>query len=473
MKFNSLRSRRDFLRFGVSTISTLGAAAAFGEAGLLSASTQAAAPDYKALVCIFLFGGNDANNLLIPNESSADTRYGYSTYKNVRQNLALSQASLAAIHDPVSNKAFGMHPSLQPLADLYTKSSRVGLVANVGPLIKPVPLDSTGKHPNLNAVPLPVNLFSHSDQTGEWQNGVPQGGSSTGWAGRLADRIYVPGCSPASSPGGYAGFPPSIGISGNSLQLIGHCTQPTTVSTSNFGLIGMDHTAIADARMTGLQNMLSLKSGVTLIQAAQNSMTSAIEVAKIIDQASSQTPITGFPNTDLGNQLAQVANIIRMQGALGTNRQIFFCSQGGYDTHSDELKQQGQLLADLAQAMAAFDTALGALNLLPNVTTFTESEFNRTFQPNGNAGTDHAWGTHTMVMGGAVKGGQIFGKYPQLVLTGPDDSGDRGNWVPSTSVDQYGGAMAKWFGVQAQADLDYVFPNLVNFGYNSTLPIFG
>ena len=345
-------------------------------------------------------------------------------------------------------------------------------MANVGTLIKPVPLDAAGKRPNLGAVPLPMNLFSHSDQTGEWQNAVPQGGSSTGWAGRLADRIYVPGCSPTSSGGGYAGFPPSIGISGNALQLIGHCTQPTTVSTTNFGLIGMDHTPVSDARMAGLQNMLSLRSGVTLIQAAQSSMQSAIDVAKVIDQASNQPPIPGFPNTGLGNQLSQVASIIRMQGTLGTNRQIFFCSQGGYDTHSDEIRTQAQLLTELAQAMAAFDAALGTLNMLPNVTTFTESEFNRTFQPNGNAGTDHAWGTHTMVMGGAVKGGQVFGKYPQLVLVGPDDSGDRGNWVPSTSIDQYGGAMAKWFGLQGNADLDYVFPNLANFNYN-TLKIFG
>src|SRR5262249_41671165 len=147
---------------------------------------------------------------------------------------------------------------------------------------------------------------------------------------------------------------------------------------------------------------------------------------------------------------------------LGATRQIFFCSQGGFDTHSDQLPQQAQLLGDLAAAMVAFDTAMGQLGVSNNVTTFTESEFSRTFQPNGNAGTDHAWGSNHIVMGGAVRGGQIYGRYPTLALNTGDDSGDRGNWIPTTSTDQYGGALARWFGLQA-SDMSYVFPNIANF----------
>lgn len=460
MTFNQLKSRRDFLRYGCRTISTIGAASAFGQAGLLNA--QAGAPGgYKALVCIFLFGGSDANNMLVPNDAA-----GYKTYQTVRQNLAIPQASLVPI---VSGAAqFGLHPSFAPIAGLYNNPAATGgklaLVANVGTLVNKVPM--LNNKPNLGAVKLPLNLYSHSDQTAEWQNGVPQGGATTGWSGRLADKI--------AALYGTSAFPTSIGITGNALQLNGVSTQPTTVNTNNFGLLGNDKSAASDARLAALQQMLNLSSGVTLIQAAQNSLKSALDVANKIDQAvTGSSPLaTQFPNTDIGQQLLQVAKIIQVRAALGVTRQIFFCGQGGYDTHSAQLGQQATLFGDLAGAMAAFDQAMGQLTVQNNVTTFTESEFSRTFQPNGNAGTDHAWGSHALVMGGAVQGGKIYGTFPTLALGGPDDSGNRGNWVPTTATDQYGGALAKWFGVTAHGDLDYVFPNLTNFGY-STLGVLG
>lgn len=459
MNLNHLRSRREFFRRGYSTIATLGAAAAFGQAGLLTAQAQTTG-DYKALVCIFLFGGNDANNMLIPNESTFDTQYGYKTYQAVRQNLALPQNTLASIGDKASGKAFGLHPSLQPLADLYNKAGRVTLVANVGTLVQPVPRTTK---PNFTGIQVPNNLYSHSDQQSEWQNLAVLGGpnAGSGWAGRLADRIYSPGCSSSSTPQTFGDRLPTIGVSGNSLELLGHCTQQTSITSGNFGVIGPDAATKDD-----LTNMLSLGSGVTLVQAAQGGLASAIRVAGIVDKAAG-TPVTGFPNTDIGNQLAQVATLIKLNrdGLLGATRQIYFCTQGGYDTHSDELNSQRTLLADLAQAMAAFDTYVSgpALNMADKVVTFTQSEFSRTFQPNGNGGTDHAWGEHAIVMG-PVKGGQIYGAFPHLVLKGPDDSGDRGNWVPTTSVDEYGATMAKWFGLSSLDDLNYVFPNLTKFG---------
>ncbi len=449
MTFQQKRSRRDFLRSGCRTLSTIGAAAAFGQAGLISARAQSTG-DYKALVCIFLFGGNDANNLLVPNDAAS-----YATYQKIRQNLAIAQGSLVAIHDPVSNSGFGLHPSFAPLGPLYNTSKRLALVANVGTLVQPVPHNATTGLPLLNSVPLPVNLYSHSDQQTEWQNGVPQGGVNTGWSGRLADKV--------AGVGGLV--PPSIGISGNALQLVGQTTQQSAISTSNFGLSA----PATDAGSTALQQMLNLSSGVTLVQAAQNSLNSADAVAKAVDAALNGSTALGvtFPNSDIGTQLAEVAKIIQVRGALGAGRQIFFCSQGGYDTHSGQLAQQVQLYGNLANALLAFDTAMGQLGVANNVTTFTESDFGRTFQPNGNAGTDHGWGSHALVMGGAVKGGQLYGRFPTQALAGPDDSGNRGTWVPSTSVDQYGAAMAKWFGVSAQADLDYVFPNLKSFGYQA------
>ncbi|MGA1996894.1 MAG: DUF1501 domain-containing protein [Bryobacteraceae bacterium] len=428
MTIQQLRSRRDFLRLGCRTISTVGAAAAFGKAGLMTARAQSSG-NYQAIVCIFLFGGNDANNMLVPNDAVT-----YANYQKIRQNLALPQSSLVTIHDPATNADYGLHPSFAPIAPLYNSN---GL-------------------PNLTSVPLPVNLYSHSDQQNEWQNAVPQGGATTGWSGRLADKL---------AGGSGTLVPPCISISGNTLQLIGENTQPSTVNTSNFGLVA----PATDPGSTALLNMLSLSSGVTLIQAAQSSLKDAIAVAQAVNAAvagSSSLGVT-FANTDIGTQLAQVAKLIQVRAALGATRQIFFCSQGGYDTHSNQLPQQVTLFTNLANAMAAFDQAMGLLTVQSNVTTFTESDFNRTFQPNGNAGTDHGWGSHALIMGGAVNGGNLYGTFPILTLAGPDDSTNRGTWVPSTSEDQYAGALAKWFGLSAQADLDYVFPNLRNFNYQT------
>jgi uncharacterized protein (DUF1501 family) len=237
------------------------------------------------------------------------------------------------------------------------------------------------------------------------------------------------------------------------------------VNTSNFGLVA----PATDPGSTALQNMLSLSSGVTLVQAAQSSLKDAVAVAQAVNAAVAGSANLGvtFPTSDFGGQLAQVAKIVQVRAALGATRQIFFCSQGGYDTHSNQLATQVTLYGNLAAALAAFDTAMGQLSVQSNVTTFTESDFGRTFQPNGNAGSDHGWGSHALIMGGAVNGGNLYGKFPNLALAGADDSGTRGTWVPSTSQDQYSASLAKWFGLSAQADLDYVFPNLHNFQYQT------
>ena len=426
----------------------MGAAAAFGQAGMMTARAQSSG-NYKAMVCIFLFGGNDANNLLVPNDAAT-----YANYQKIRQNLAIPQGSLLAIHDPASNANYGLHPSFAPIAPLYA-SGRLALVADVGTLVQPVPRGANGL-PLLNSVPLPANLYSHSDQQTEWQNGVPQGGATTGWSGRLADKL--------TALSGTLVLP-TIGISGNALQLIGETTQPSTVNTSSFSLLA----SATDPGSTALLNLIGLSNGVTLIQAAQKSLKDAINVAQEVNAAVAASTSLGvtFPNSDIGTQLAQVAKLIQVRATLGATRQVFFCSQGGYDTHTNQLAQQVTLYTNLAAALAAFDQAMGQLTVQNNVTAFTESDFGRTFQPNGNAGSDHGWGSHALVMGGAVNGGNLYGRFPTLSLAGPDDSGVRGTWVPGISTDQYGGALAKWFGLTAPADLDYVFPNLHQFGYQT------
>jgi uncharacterized protein (DUF1501 family) len=448
MKLESIKSRRECLRLGCRVLSTAAAAAALHRAGLMTAKAQSPG-DYKALVCIFLFGGNDANNLLVPN-----TAAGYAKYSQIRQNLAIPQASLVSIYDPASSTAYGLHPSLAPLAPLYTTNQRLAIMMNVGTLLKPVPRGSNGL-PQLNSVPLPQNLYSHADQQIQWQDATPQGGSTTGWAGRLSDRV-------AAASGGVV--PPAVTLAGNTLLLVGQNTQPSAVTTTNFGLVA----PASDPGSTALQSLLGLNSGATLVQAAQSSLKNAVSVAAAINSALSGSGSLGvtFPNTSIGSQLSQVAKLIQVRGSLGASRQIFFCSQGGYDTHSNQLAQHVTLYSQLAAALVAFDQAMSSLNVQNSVTTFTESDFSRTFQPNGNAGTDHGWGSHALVMGGAVKGGALYGTYPTLALSGPDDSGSRGTWVPSTSEDQYMGALAKWFGLQA-ADTDYVFPNLSTFQYQT------
>jgi uncharacterized protein (DUF1501 family) len=445
MTLRPLPSRRDLFRLGCRTLATVGGAAAFGQAGLTLARAQSAG-DYKALVCIFLFGGNDAGNLLIPNDAAA-----YADYAKVRQNLAIPQGSLVAINDPATKANYGLHPSFAPLAGLYNTTRRLALLANVGTLVQPVPRNASGAV-QLSRAPLPYNLYSHSDQQNEWQAGIPQGNPSTGWSGRLADKM----------PAGAGRVPPAITISGNALQLVGQTTQPSTVNTSNFGLLA----SASDPGSVALQNLLSLSSGVSLVQASQKSLTAAIEVANTVNSAVAASSSLGvtFPNTDIGTQLSQVAKIIQVRAALGASRQIFFCAQNGYDTHSNQLASQVSLFSNLAGGLLAFDNALSALGLLNNVTTFTQSDFGRTFQPNGNAGTDHGWGSHALILGGAVKGGNIYGTFPTIALGGPDDSTARGTWVPTMSTDQYAGALARWFGL-AQSDLDYVFPNLKTFNY--------
>jgi uncharacterized protein (DUF1501 family) len=348
---------------------------------------------------------------------------------------------------------YGLHPALTNLQTLYN-SNRAAMVFNVGTLVRP----TTKQQAQQNSVPLPRNLYSHSDQTQQWHTANPTVAGGTGWGGRITD-ILANGTQ----------FPAGVSVSGNSALLTGVSTGGVTIAPgSNFGLSSFGSTAAMNARFEALQQILTFDSGVQLIAASSGVLGNALKAAQDINTAlNSGAPLaTVFPNTGLGQQLRQVAQIIQVRGALGMDRQIFFASIGGFDNHSNLLNDQAGLLTTIDGAVGAFQAALAELGVEQNVVTFTESEFNRTMNANGTNGSDHAWGGHHFVIGGPVLGGQAYGTFPNPALTGPDDVGNRGLWLPSSSLDQYAATLASWFGVSDAALTSSVFPNLANFAPN-------
>ncbi len=342
-------------------------------------------------------------------------------------------------------------------------SKELAVVANTGSLVQPL----TRAQYQGSQAPIPLNLFSHSDQQLQWQTSIAQGNSPTGWAGRAADYLN-------SQKINSSNFPAFLSVAGNSLEGQGASTQPVAITPGqSLTLKGFNSSAASQARLNALTTLLTSDSGLSLVQAANNTMANSIADAAALEAALAKvTPLkTQFPTTSLGSQLQQVAQIIQVQAYLGMSRQIFFCSLGGFDTHAGELETHNNLYPQLSQALAAFYAATEELGMADNVTTFTESDFSRTFQPTTADGSDHAWGSHHLVLGGAVKGGQIYGQFPTFELAGPNDTDTRGRWIPTTSIDQYGATLCSWFGIPDSA-LTTVFPNFANFG-SQKLDFFG
>jgi uncharacterized protein (DUF1501 family) len=463
-------TRREFL---CRSFGAIGAAAlAFERFGLIQAFAQSA--DYKALVCIFLFGGNDSGNVVIPFDD-------YASYANARavSGVAIPQSSLLQIDVPSVGSRFGLHPSLTGLNDLWGQG-KAAVVCNVGPLVEPTNRDSYTN----GTVRVPINLFSHSDQQNQWQTSVSNTASGTGWGGRLADKTadlntttFPPITSAAGTP---------IFVAGNVEQPLAIAPAPTTLNTA-LRLDGFPSSPDSDPRYIALQQLLQEDQSLTLVRGASRITNEALGVQRALAVAGDPAvpPFPLNPRTSLGNQLEQVAKMISVRTALGMSRQIFFCSLGGFDTHSGQVTSatspttgtHANLLAQVSGAMKAFYDATVTLGVASQVVTFTLSDFARTFVPNGNLGTDHAWGSHHFVVGGSVRGGDFYGVvgsngtvFPTLAANGPDDtdqgSSARGRWIPTTAVDQYGATLASWFGV-GNTDLAAVFPNIGRFGQSN------
>ena len=441
--------RRHFLKHA----GAIGAGAALAQLGILSARAQSTGNDYKALVCVFMYGGNDANNTVVPIDSA-----GYAAYAAARGPIALAQNTLLPLVEAGSAARFGLNPALGGATGLQGlwDAGQLAVVANVGTLVRPL---TKTQYLGPNAI-TPQNLFSHLDQQLQWQASLSDGPSNSGWGGRLADQL-------ASLNAG-ANVPAMISTTGNNLFVTGQATQALAIPTSgSFGLKGFDNSAAGVARLGALQALLGLDRGTDLLDAAQDVMTGAIRSSGILNPILTATtsPASGYftgLTSGIARQLLAVAKVIEARASLGARRQVFLVSIGSFDTHSNEINTHNTLFAELAAALHAFHGAMAGIGAGGAVTSFTLSDFSRTYKPNSNGGTDHAWGSHHFVAGGAVKGGQLYGTWPTLALGGPDDAGGEGRWIPTIAVDQYAATLASWLGVDA-AGLASVLPNLKSF----------
>jgi uncharacterized protein (DUF1501 family) len=456
-------TRRDFLlQTGRGCIGYVLGAAAFTAGvqrfGLINALAQGS--DYRALVCVFLAGGNDGNNMVIP---AGTTEYNAYASARSASGLALPLDTLLPITPMSIGTPFGLHPSLVEMQSLWDQQ-RLSVVCNVGPLVQPIT-----RQQYQSGAPRPYQLFSHSDQIAQWQTAIADRVGQSGWGGRTAERFVPHG----------SGFPAITSLSGG-IFTRGQATSPLSIAAAPTALNqvlvlnGFGTAADEVARRTSMEFLRTTDTVQTLVGAASRTTQQAISIGQTL--SSDVTLTTGFPNTTLGNQLKQVAKVIKFNGmsaSLGLNRQIFFCQLGGFDTHQGQLTSQSNLLTQVSQAVRAFYDATVELGLERHVTTFTLSDFGRTLQPAGSGttvvGSDHAWGNHHFVVGGAVRGGDFYGVlgpngtvFPVLQLNGPSDTDNRGRWIPTASVEQYAATLASWYGV-APADLPIVFPNIGRF----------
>jgi uncharacterized protein (DUF1501 family) len=425
----------------------------------------AKAADYKALVCIFLYGGNDGLNTIVPTDAAR-----YAAYAAVRGGLALPQAGLVRL----AGSDYGLHSAMSALTTAWN-ARRLAPVFNVGPLAKPL-TKAEYRAAAADSDAIPDSLFSHSDQQLLWESASSSSMTRTGWGGRTADAMNT--VNPVISAGGNGHF----GLSALQSPLVvpgpGSYFGAHELSDDSWRL---EYEPLKQ-RASALRALYDLPVDGQLGDTYSAMQRDAFEVSQRLGGIIAAEPGGSYADIDagfapliaggsitssLGAQLYQIAKLIATNGTVGGSRQLFFAQLGGFDTHAEQINVHAALLGELAAAMACFDAAMVNLGLSDAVTTFTQSDFGRTFAPNNSRGTDHAWGNHHLVIGGAVNGGSTYGRYPTLALGGPDDVGVddwelQGRWIPTTSVSQYAATLLNWFGADT-AQVDAVLPELGAF----------
>jgi len=404
--------------------------------------------DHKALVCVFLFGGNDAFNMVVPRSGAED-----GVYAEWRQNLAVERDVLRPITPLTPDGAqYGLHPAMTALEPLFD-SGELAIVANVGPLVQPVTRDQyLGK-----TVPLPPQLFSHNDQQDQWQTARGVLELRTGWAGRAADLLAADTASQR--------LPLNISLAGTNVFQIGADGAPYAIGEDGaptFVVLTDPQAGLYAERRAMFERLLALRYASPITRSLTAVQQRSLELADVANAALENAPpiATPFPGSPLASQLQAVARLIAVRDRLQMQRQVFLVATGGFDTHDNQNQLQPGLLGDVSDSLAAFQAALAELGVAGEVVTFTQSDFGRTLTSNGD-GTDHGWGAHQLVLGGPVAGREIYGTMPRLEIGGPDDAG-AGRIIPTQSVDQYAATLLRWFGL-GESQLDGVLPNLANF----------
>lgn len=444
-------NRREFLKRS-STAAAVGAAFAHYPGMAFSQGMGTTAPfgDYRALVCLFLHGGNDSYNMVVP-RSNAE----YNVYAASRQNMAIAQQDLLPINPLTPDGAdYGLHPSMGGVQTLF-EQGRAAFVNNLGPLVEP-----TTKTDFFNkSVLLPPQLFSHNDQQDQWHSLKGATTSSTGWAGRIADLIRdrVAGQQLATN----------VSLHGSSLYQAADETIAYVMGSggpipfTGFSSSG-DPADLFFQQRLAFERVLGANYDTVYERGFAEIQERAVASVDLVNDALALAPTlnTVFPQSDLGTQMRTVAQLIAVKDELQMERQVFLVEKGGFDSHDDQLQNQPNLLGDVSDSVKAFYDALVEIGMADSVTTFTQSDFGRTMTSNGD-GTDHAWGGNQFVVGDAVMGREMYGLYPDLALNSDDDVGG-GRFIPTTSADQYAATLATWFGVDP-VDIPTVAPNIGNF----------
>lgn len=434
-------NRRTFLSY-VSKATLAGASAPLWLDAVSSQAFGQSGSGYKAVVLVSLPGGNDGNNMLVPLDSAE-----YNEYATLRgPDIAMHRENLIPLNGTLNGKTYGLHFSLPNVAKLYN-SGRSLMVANIGPLRGVATKQQLLADQSL----LPEALMSHPSQLAQWESASTLAAPTTGWGGRMADLL-------ASQSGS---LPPILDAGPTSVFTVGQTVQGIAVQADGEDLVALP--TGMDAAILSIANAESASPNAIIAKAAQLRALSAQQqlVLKQAQSAGSSLK-TAFPGSGFGNVLKTISQVIGGRSVIGASRQIFYCTQGGYDTHQDQWGQQAMQLAALDAGIGAFMQALDELGLSNQVLLCTHSDFNRTLQGNSTSGTDHAWGNHQLIAGGGIRGGRILGSMPAMELGGSSDITGYGTWIPTTSVTQMTASIGSWMGLSS-AQVATVFPDLSKF----------